>query len=285
MPGVRSWFGLEYDRYPDEYTKIFNVLTSTKSFEEDVNINGFQMASVIPQGTDIKYDTLKQGGVQRYSHSKFGKGYIITEEAIDDNQYPELIRQMSSSMGLAMRQTKETFCANILNRATNNAYVGYDQAPLCSLTHNLTRGGTQANMFAVVTPFSEIAVEQMMIEIGGFVDDASMKLQAMGMDLIIPRHLEPEAKRILGSTLRPNTVNNDINILQNAMGYTVNHYLTSATRWFMKTNVANSLNYFQRKALTITNDTDFNSKNMRFAFSERYSAGWTSYLGVYGNGE
>lgn len=285
MPGVRQFFGMMYNRFPDEYSHIFEIRNSNKAFEEDVNVHGFSMASVIPQGTDIQYDTLKQGGVQRYIHTKFGKGYIITEEAIDDNQYPELIRQMSQSMGVAMKQTKETVCANVLNRATNSSYVGFDGKELCATDHVLSKGGTQANEFSVVTPLSEVALEQALVEIGGFVDDASMKLQAMGIMLIVPRQLEPEAKRILGSEKRPNTANNDINVVHQAMPYMVNHYLTSATRWFVKTNVPNSLLYFQRKPLQIRNDTDFNSANMRFAFSERYSVGWTSYLGVWGNGE
>ncbi len=69
------------------------------------------------------------------------------------------------------------------------------------------------------------------------------------------------------------------------MSYDVNHYLSSATRWFMLTSVPRCLNYFQRKALEITSDTDFRNKNMLFGFSERYSAWWSSYLGIFGNGE
>lgn len=285
MPGVRTWFGVEYNRYADEYSKIFSLQTSEKGFEEDVNYHGFTMASVIPEGTDLKYEGLKQGGVQRYKHTKFGKGYIITEEMIDDNQYAQLIQSMSGAMGQAMKQTKETVCANVLNRCTNASYVGYDGVSLCSTAHVLTRGGTASNMFSAVTPLSEIAVEQMMVEIGGFVDDASLKLSAMGNLIVIPRQLEPELKRILGSSLRPNSANNDINVVENAMPYIVDHYLSSSTRWLMRTNVAKGLTYFQRKPLEVRNDTDFNTKNMRFAFSERYSAYWTDWRGVYGNGE
>jgi hypothetical protein len=65
-------------------------------------------------------------------------------------------------------------------------------------------------------------------------------------------------------------------------GYTVNHYLTSDTAWFVKTNAPDGLKYWSRKDVTFEQDNDFGTSNMRFKASERYAFGWTDPRGVYG---
>lgn len=289
MPGVRTWFGNMYNRYPDEYSKIFDIKMSNKAFEEDVNIHGIGMGAVIPQGEDVEYDTMSQGPVQRYIHVKYGRGFIVTEEAIEDNQYPEIARFMSESLGFGMKQLKETVHANILNRANNSSYTGFDGVELSSAVHKLTKGGTYSNELSVASVLSEASLEQALIDIGGFLDDAGMKLQAQGVRLILPRQLEFEAQRILKSELKNDTAENAINVLKSGRylpgGCEVNHYLNSATKWFVKTNVPNGLVSFERRGLKIENDTVFDSGNLKYKATERFSCGWTDPRGMFFNGE
>lgn len=289
MPGVREWFGNMYNRYPDEYIQIFETKKSMKNFEEDVNLHGFGMGAVIPEGTGVTYDTLKQGPVRRYVHVEYGRGFIVTRTAMEDNQYPEVARSMSEMLGHGMKQLKETVGANILNRANSSSYVGFDGVELSSAVHLLTKGGTYSNELATASQLSEAALEQALIDIGGFVDDAGLKLQAQGMKLIIPRQLEFEAQRILKSTLKNDTAENAINVIKEGRylpeGFVVNHFLSSASKWFVKTNVPKGLIHFERRPLEIKNDTDFDSENMKFKMTERYSFGWTDPRGIFCNGE
>lgn len=289
MPGVREWFGNMYNRFPDEYTKIFEVKQSHRNFEEDVNLHGFGMGAVIPEGAGVTYDTMSQGPVKRYVHVEYGRGFIVSRVNMEDNLYPEVARSMSEMLGHGMKQLKETIGANILNRANNAAYTGFDGVELSSSVHKLTKGGTFSNELAVASNLSELSLEQALIDIGGFVDDAGLKLQAQGNLLIIPRQLEFEAQRILKSKLRNNTDTNAINVLYEGAylpgGFTVNHFLTSPTKWFVKTNVPKGLMHFERRALEIKNDTDFDSENMKFKMTERYSFGWTDPRGIFCNGE
>lgn len=289
MPGVRQWFGDMYNRYPDEYIKIFDVKKSMKNFEEDVNINGFEMGAVIPEGGDVTYTAMSQGGVQRYKHVKYGKGFILTEEAIDDNQYFSLAQACAEKMGHGMKQLKENVHANVLNRANNSSYTGFDAVELSSAVHLLTKGGTYSNELATASNLNEAALEQALIDIGGFVDDAGLKMQAQGVMLIIPRQLEFEAQRILDSELKNDTAENAINVLKSGrylpQGYTINHFLSSSSKWFIKTNVPHGLTSFERKALEIKNDTVFDSNNIKYKFTERYSCGWTDPRGMFFNGE
>ena len=103
--------------------------------------------------------------------------------------------------------------------------------------------------------------------------------------IIIPPELGFEAERILKSQYRVGTPNNDISALVSMGkfpgGVHVNHYLTSSTAWFVKTNVQDGLKYFERKGDTFTEDNDFDTENAKFKATGRYSFGWTDWRGVH----
>lgn len=287
LPGVNEWFGNMYKRYPDEFSQIFDVYKSDMNTEKDVNVHGFGLGVVKLEGESVSYDVMQQGFSKYYQHVTYGLGFVITQEAIEDNLYMQLARSESEALALSMKQVKENVAANILNRAFNSSYVGADGVELCSTAHLLSRGGNFSNKIAVAADLSELALEQALIDISLFVDDASLKMQSRGIKLIIPPQLQFEACRILKSDLQNDSANNAINAMRSEGmlpgGYAINHYLTDADAWFIKTDAPSGLKHFVRRALVMDNDTEFNSNNMLYKATERYSFGWTDPRGIYGS--
>lgn len=286
-PGVNAWFGNTYMRYPDEYVEIFDTEQSMMNYEEDVNVHGFGLGVVKPEGEAVSYDTMQQGFLQRYVHIVYGLGFIITREAIEDNLYMKLAKSNTEALAQSMKQVKETVGANVLNRGFNSAYVGADGKELFATDHLLSKGGTFSNELATPADLSESSLEQCLIDIAGFVDDASLKMQVRGRKLVVPRQLEFEAQRILKSEYQNDTANNAINALHKGRylpeGMCVNHYLTDEDAFFIKTDCANGMKHFVRRALMIDNDTEFDSDNMKFKATERFSFGWTDPRGMFGS--
>jgi len=46
LPGLNALFGLEYEKYEDEHTLIYETESSDRSFEEEVKLSGFAAAPV-----------------------------------------------------------------------------------------------------------------------------------------------------------------------------------------------------------------------------------------------
>ena len=44
LPGLNALFGLEYQKYDDEHTLIYETENSEKAFEEEVKLSGFGTA-------------------------------------------------------------------------------------------------------------------------------------------------------------------------------------------------------------------------------------------------
>lgn len=284
-PGIHAWWGRMYNEHREEWPELFAEETSDKAYEEDVEITGFGLAPVKEQGTATMYDTETQASVSRYTHIAYSLGYIVTYEELRDNLYESVSKRRAQALAFSMRQTKENVAANIYNRAFNANYVGGDGVTLISASHP-TLAGNQSNVLTTPADLSEASIEDLIIQIMQTVNNRGLKISNLPQSLHVSPQQWFEANRILKSVLQNDTANNAINVLRatNALpqGIKVNHYFTSATAWFIRTNIPRSMQYFKREAVSFDQDNDFDTKNAKAACYERYSFGWTDFRGVYG---
>jgi len=285
-PGINTWFGLEYDGWKTEYTDLMDTDKSTQNYEEDVEIMGFGLAQVKNEGSAISYDEARQSFVTRYNNVVYALGTIITREMWDDKQY-RLMENRARALAESMRITKETVCANVYNRAFTAAYAGGDGKEMCATDHPQKNGGTWSNELTTAADLSEASLEQACIDIASFTDDRGLQIKAMPKCVIVPKELKFEAERILKSSLQSGTANNDLNALSSTNmfpeGIKINHYLTDAKAWFIRTNVRNGPKIFQRWNMEFSTENDFDTMNARFKATERYVPGWSNARGVFGS--
>jgi hypothetical protein len=286
-PGVHAWWGLGYKRYDDEYDKIYETLRSEMNYELDVNVYGFGVGAVKPEGTPVQFDTMAQGYHYNYVHVPYGLGFQITHEAMQDNLYMKLAEQNTKELGRAMKEAKETVAASLLNLAFSSSPTFADGLSLCNSANLLSGGGTFSNVPSTAADLSELALEQALIGIGGYTDDRLKKTKIMARRLIVPKELDFEAGRILKSELRVGTANNDINMLKSGNyipeGHYLNHYLTSPSAWFIITDCPQGMQHFVREDIRIDTDNDFQTDNILIKAYERYSFGCTDKHGIYGS--
>lgn len=284
-PGIHAWWGRSYAEHVEEYTDLFEIETSDKAYEEDVEITGFGLAPVKNEGTAIDYDTETQGAVTRYTHVAYALGYIVTYEELRDDLYEVVSKRRAQALAFSMRQTKENICANVYNYAFTSGYTGGDGVTLISNAHP-TLSGNQSNQLTTSADLSETAIEDLIIQIMQAVNSRGLRISVLPQSLHIPPQLWYEANRILKSVLQNDTSNNAINVLRATgalpKGIKLNHYFTSATAWFIRTNIPRGMQFFQREAVSFDQDNDFDTKNAKAACYERYSPGWTDWRGLFG---
>ena len=247
LPGLNALFGLEYDKYENEHTEVYDEESSERSFEEETKLSGFGAAPVKKEGGSLAYDTAQESFSQRYDHETIAMGFSITEEAMEDNLYDSLSSRYTKALARAMN----------------------------------------SNRPATATDLNETSLEDATIQISNYTDERGLKVACQPVKLVIPTNLQFVATRILNSQFKTGVADNDINaIVHNSTvrdGYCINHYLTDTNAWFLKTDVPNGLKYFNRVAMSTSMDGDFDSGNVRYKARERYSFGVSDYLGIYGS--
>ena len=248
-PGLNALFGLEYKRYENQHAEIYATETSDRAFEEEVMLSGFANAQVKPEGSGVVFDNAQETYTARYTMETVALAFAITEEAIEDNLYDRLASRYTKALARSMASTKQIKGAAVLNNGFDNTYAGGDGVALLSDAHP-TLSGNFSNELATAADLNETSLEQSLIDISAFTDERGLKIAARGMKMIIPPQLQFTADRLMKSEGRVGTADNDINAIKNMgmvpEGYTVNHYLTDPDAFFIKTDVHNDLNHFNR---------------------------------------
>ena len=285
-PGLNALFGLEYDRYENEHSEIFDEETSDRAFEEEVMLAGFTTAPVKEEGSAITFDSAQETYTARYTMETIALAFSITEEAIEDNLYDRLASRYTKALARSMAQTKQIKAASILNNAFSTSSPIGDGAALCSSAHP-SLSGNQRNQLSTPADLNETSLEQMLIDISGITDERGLKVAIRGTKLIIPKELQFIAERLMATNLRTATADNDVNALRSMgmlpQGASVNHFLTDTDAFFIKTDAPNGFKLFNRSPIKTAMEGDFDTGNMRFKARERYSFGVSDWRGYYGN--
>jgi len=286
LPGLRGIEG-KYEQIPSQYDKIFTKHESKMALERTAEMRFLGLAQLKTEGGQTAFDNnAGERYVYNQEHTEIALGYAITRKAIDDNLYKTQF--MPSNLGLieSFQQTKEIYGANVLNTATTyNGAVGGDGKALVASDHPID-GSTISNYSTV--ELNESTLLNAMIAIRtNFKDQAGLKVFARGRKLIVPPALEPVAIRLTKTELRPGTADNDVNAIMMTAGglpegYMVNDFLTSATAWFLLTNI-DGLSYMERVKFEADMQVDFVTDNLLVKGYERYSFGYYNWRSIYGS--
>jgi len=287
IPGLNALFGLEYKKYAEEHTAIFETESSDRSFEEETKLGGFAAAPVKAEGQAMAYDNAQEAFTSRYTHETIVLGFAITEEAMEDNLYASLSARYTKALARAMAHTKQVKAAAVLNNGFNAAFPGGDGVALFSTAHPLLEGTVNSNTLAVASDLNETALENAHIQISQWTDERGLLIAAQPKKLIIPTQLQYVAQRLMKTELRVGTSDNDINALKSMgaipQGTAVNHYLTDPDAWFLSTDIPNGMKHFVRVGMKTGSDTDFDTGNVRYKARERYSFGFSDPLAMFGS--
>lgn len=283
-PGFRQIFDDAFNEMPLVFPEIFNVNSSTKQDEFDSGVTGFGLLQETAEGAQIDYDDPVQMYDVTYTHQKYTKGFKVSEELMEDDQY-NVIKGKPAQLARAARRTTETSAANVLNRAFNTSYLGGDGLPLCSIKHARSDGGsTQSNANSSGITLTDTNLETARIAFREQLDDRGMRIQVMPNVLIVPIDLEKTAKILVGSNLRSGTADNDVNIYSGMFKVISWEYLTlNNTMWVLLDSRQHKLTWFWRVKPEFKQDVAFDTGMALFKTRTRFSNGFSDWRGVWGS--
>ena len=285
-PILNECFDGVYDQRADEWSRIFREQTGIpRNYHEEPVLYGFGAAPELPDGTPVTY---QQGGVlflQRYLYKVYGLAFALTKILVEDGDHIRIGQTYARHLAQSLVETKETLCANVLNRAFNNSYVGGDNVSLINATHPIAVGSF-SNQLSTSATLSQTSLEQMLIQIRAAVDNNGKKIRLVPRQLVVAPGNVFQAEVLLKSVLRTGNANNDINPVKSIglldEGAVVLSRLTSATAWFVQTDAPEGMKLLMRRTLEKTMEGDFETDSMRYKATERYAVGYTDPRAMYG---
>jgi hypothetical protein len=287
-PGILTWFGTEYEDHPEQYTDLFDTRNSTKAYEEWVGQAGFGLAPVKAEGSPIAFDTASDTWKGTVSHQTYAMGFGITREAVEDDQYFDLVPRHTKDLKRSMRQTKEVRAAGFYDGMFADELSG-DGVPVISDNHPLKSGATYSNKAAANADLNETSLEAMCIQIADYVDDRGLRLSLRPVQVIVPNGQQFVAERLFGTTGgRVGTDTHDVVAFQRmgmvAKGYALNNYLENPRSWYARTDITSGEGpvHFARRPLDVEELDGAETQVMRVVASERYSFTVIDPRGLFG---
>ena len=286
-PGFRKIFFESYTELPEEFPKIYNVLTSSKAEEKDWGMGAFgDWEKRDSQFDVVDYTKLSPGLERRYVHEAFTQGFKVTREMYDDEQYRQL-EKFPRAMARSGRAKVEKDAIKILTGGFTN--TGYDGKALFASDHPLLDSAKVGNNL-LTGPLTEANLKAGLKLMRETLDEAGNLIQMRANKLIIPPALEDTAIRIIGSDRLAGTDLNDTNKFLNKYGIeiVVMDYLGEAgggsdTCWFLQDGSRHELNFFWRVKPEFKWDETFDNFVSSYRGYMRYSYGYSDWRGVVGS--
>jgi phage major head subunit gpT-like protein len=289
LPALDAVTMNRYNKYPDQYSKVFNTKNSSRSIEQFSSVTGFGLFNPVAEGASAGFDQAYQGFDKTFTHTDWALVYQVSHQMVRDDKY-RIVERFAAELGRSAKITVEIEAASDLNNGFSGAFTGPDGKALFATDHPNVGGGVQANKPATDVDLDIDAIEAALIAFRGFTDDRGKLIMLEPKNLIVGPALEFTAGEILSAKMRSDTANNAPNALRerdglnNFTSYMVYNYLTDPDAWFISSDTADhSLMFFWREKFDILHDMHFLSRAALSLGWMAFSHGWYDWRGWYGS--
>lgn len=281
---LRTIFTDRFEAYPDTYTKVFNVMKSTKAKEIDNSLGGLGIIPEVGELEPITYEDFEMGYEKEYRHIKYALGYVVSQELVEDDQYKKIIKR-PKALANSAGYTVDRKCVDIFNYGFGTTYfTGGDGQALFSTAHPLKGGGTYANKPSTGAALTVSSLQAAIVNMRLTPDDKGNILSHTPKILLVPTSLANKAVELLNSKLLADTGNNNINSiaeLENIVPI-VWHTLTDQNNWFLL-GKDHLLNFYWRKKFEQEMEKDFDTGGIKHKITGRFSVGASDWRDTYGS--
>jgi hypothetical protein len=246
----------DVEQWPEEYSLLFNVESSSKRQETTKSVTGFSTVPVKDEGDNMTFDDALQGYPEEFVHLTYVLGYRVSEELYEDDLY-RVIDRMPKQLTRSFMVTTEILGAGLLNNGFTDsaAYRGPDSEPLFGdsmlKTHPRPDGGTWQNQLSTAADLSMDTLELLVELLEDTVDDRGLQAMLRGKTLVVPLQEQFNATELLDTEAmreKPQTANRGINPMKNKdLTFAVNHWLTDPDAVFLRATEIKTLWFWRIK--------------------------------------
>ncbi len=264
--------------------KYFKEESMSKAYDIDLEMGGTGLASEKPEGTELNIGSIFEGKQTVYYARTFGLKFIVTDEAKEDSQYPEVLN-LARRGKRSMYKTVEYDAAAVLARAWNTAYVGGDGLPLISASHTIPNGGTFSNNMTPMTPSRQaVSVARALAQ---HLPGHDGLIQGYALEKVLhPSEQYFAWQGICKSEYAPDPgIFNEINVVKD-MGLTpveVKYWTSTTTNSIFLTDCENGLKWKWRKRPMSKTWMDNDQGVEKFGFYARWVRLWSDARIAVGN--
>lgn len=233
LPVLEELFRSELERHPSRREALFKIVSTDRDIWQYSELHDMPLYSEVQEGEDYSLSRPKQGASKTLSISKYGLGFSASEEMIDDGKF-DLLADMVRLLAKSGRESQEIAAMNMFNNGFSSETTA-DGVAVFSASHTLPSGGTYRNVLSVDADLSETSLQQAMSDFETqFVGDSGIIENIKPRVLLVPSAQKRYAMELVGSQLKPDSADNNLNSLKDDQLMVVSSpHLTDSDSWFI----------------------------------------------------
>jgi hypothetical protein len=276
----------EYTRQDPEYEKWFNVSSMDGAYIREGQAAGLGAMQRVAENQPFPYDGFVQGNEKTIYPEDFALGLAISHDMYMDDQ-TGIMKKGASELGKSAAYTRELLAADMFNSGfVATVRAGIDGLALFHASHTLIGGGTYGNTATgASSALSLTSLQARMDAMELSVNEKNIPIKLQPKILLIPPQLRWIAERLTKSEFNPENANNEPNsALIRELQFSVCHFFTSTTNWFLLTaKEYHDLRFIWREKLSIQNGDDFDTGAALFKATMRAKVDFVNWRGIDGS--
>lgn len=234
LPVLEELFRVEIERHPSRREALFKVVPHMRDIWQYSEQHDLDLYSTVEEGSEYSFKRRKAGSNKTFSMVKYGLGFSISEEMVDDGKFDE-IGDLVRKLGRSGMESQEIKAMNVYNNGFDSETTA-DGAYVYSATHSLPSGGSYRNLLSTAADLSTTSLDTALADFETqFVGDSGIIYRMVPRCLLVHPSQKRYAKELVGSELKADTADNNLNSFQDDQLVVMSSpHLTDSDAWFLQ---------------------------------------------------
>jgi len=287
LPVLEELFRSTIALSPPVMDQAFAQRSTERDIWQYTELGDLPLHSELDEGDQFSFFSMAQGSDKTLVVKKFGLGASISEEAMRDGKF-DLVSLAIQHMARSARESKEIRRANIFNNGFTSETTA-DGQPIFDQAHIKPLGGTFRNELAVAADLSQSTLDTALVDFRTqFTSDNGLINMIQPRILLVPPQLERQSKELIGSQLKPETANNDLNaFLEDGLRVVVSPHLTDTDAWFILADPDSiptpALVVVDREGVQTKSEEEFDTDSIKYKSKYREVVAGLHGYGIFGS--
>lgn len=287
LPVLEELFRYELMQHPQRRDQLFKMVSTERDIWQSSELHDMPLFQQQAEGQDYSFYRPNQGNNKTLNIVKYGLGFSISQEAIDDGKW-DFISDAVKKMAKSAKESQEIQAMNIFNNGFGSE-VSADGLSIFNTAHTLPSGLTFRNKLSVDADLSPSSLETALIDFETqFIGDSGIIYNVAPKILLVHPENKRYAMEIIGSELKADTADNNMNSLKNdGLVVVSSPHLTDTDAWFvLAAPDQTGLRIVQRTGIETKGsgeDVGFINDSVYYKSRYREKIGVIHALGIYGS--
>lgn len=287
LPVLEELFRVEMEQHPSRREALFKIVSHDRDIWQSSELQDMDLFSEVAEGAEYSFKRPKQGASKTLSMSKFGLGFSVSEEMIEDGKF-DLIADMTRKLARSAKESQEIQAMSVFNNGFGSE-TAWDGLSVFNSAHTLPSGSSFRNRLLVDSDLSQTALDTAMSDFETqFVGDSGIIYSVRPRVLLVHPSQKRYAKELIESDGKPDTADNNLNAFkQDGLMVISSPHLTDTDAWFLLGAPSETgLRIISRTPIETKAagpDVGFTSDSILYKSRYREKIGVTHAYGVFGS--